>query len=240
VPTERDKLIRLFSKYEPTAWLIRKVLEFGVSGAIAQAKKSKQLIAYPSTSAQQTCDLPIRIITYLDACWPKQLFDLDTEMPLVLWVSGDAPAGTAVKSAIAIAGPNQPSLSTVRTAGRIIYCATGAATAVFSDGSFGVSSLVHRIAISINQLNFAVLPAGINQPYPRRNHTLLTDIAKTGALISEYPPNIAVNRGRLLRRNRIIAAMSDLAVVIAAPPRSGAANIAYWAEQLGRELVEVN
>jgi DNA protecting protein DprA len=239
VTTEREKLIRLLSHCEPTPWLIQNILEFGVNHAIARVRKTPQLITYAKPSLAKNPHQPVSVITYFDDCWPKQLFDLDTEMPLVLWVNGNVQASTAIASTIAIVGATQPSLSSVRTAGRIIRLVTAETAAIFSDGSFGISSLGHRMAISINRPNFAVLPAGVNQRYPKRNHMLLSDIAKTGALISEYPPHVAVSRGRLLRRNRIIAALSDLTVVIAAPPRSGAANIAYWAEQLGREIVEL-
>jgi DNA processing protein len=239
VISERERLIRLLINYEPTPWLIQNILEFGVNDAIAGFRNTQQLIPYAKPSLAKNPQQPVSVITYLDDSWPKQLFDLDTEMPLVLWVNGNVQANTAIAPTIAIVGNTQPSLSTIRTAGRIIRLATAETAAIFSDGSFGISSLGHRIAISINQPSFVVLPAGVNQRYPKRNQMLLSGIAKTGALISEYPPHVSVSRGRLLRRNRIIAALSDLTVVIAAPPRGGAANIAYWAEQLGRELVEL-
>ena len=87
---ERTELIKLFSKYEPSAWLIDKSIELGAVRAKSLGKKLNKLISYPSldiTNGQKK-QLAPTAITYLDANWPKQLFDLDNEMPLVLWLSG--------------------------------------------------------------------------------------------------------------------------------------------------------
>jgi DNA processing protein len=81
-----------------------------------------------------------------------------------------------------------------------------------------------------------VLAGGVDQAYPRGNSALIDRIAATGLLVSEAPPGSAVNRGRFLGRNRLIAAITRGVVVVEAGVRSGALSTAGWAVALNRPI----
>ena len=68
---------------------------------------------------------------------------------------------------------------------------------------------------------------------------LLTAVARTGALISEYPPGTTPAKHRFLVRNRLLAAMSGVTVVIEAGRRSGSLSTASAAAHLGRTVMAV-
>lgn len=82
----------------------------------------------------------------------------------------------------------------------------------------------------------AVLACGIDRYYPAGNEEMLRFIAQQGLLISEVPPGSSPTRWRFLQRNRIIAALSAVTVVVEARWRSGALNTAHHAAGLGRPV----
>ena len=85
----------------------------------------------------------------------------------------------------------------------------------------------------------AVLGCGFHARYLRTNESLRRQIARTGALISEYSPNTPVQQGSFPMRNRIIAALSKGTVVVEAGEKSGALITARDALELGRDVFAV-
>jgi DNA processing protein len=80
------------------------------------------------------------------------------------------------------------------------------------------------------------MACGVDRYYPAGNEDLLRSIAERGLLISEVPPGSAPTRWRFLQRNRLIAALSAVTVVVEARWRSGALNTAHHAAELGRPV----
>jgi DNA processing protein len=80
----------------------------------------------------------------------------------------------------------------------------------------------------------AVMAGGVDRYYPSGNEELLRAVANQGAVIAEVRPGSAPTRYRFLQRNRLIAALAAVTVVIEARWRSGALNTAHHAESLGR------
>ena len=82
----------------------------------------------------------------------------------------------------------------------------------------------------------AVLAGGADRPYPASHRRLYTGIRRAGLVVSELPPGVRPRRWMFPARNRIIAALSTLTVVIQARPSSGALITARHAAQLGRHV----
>lgn len=238
---ERAELIRLFSKYEPNAWLIDKSLELGALRAASLGKKLNKLIPYSNLNLAdwKTQQLQPTAITYLDNHWPKQLFDLDNEMPLVLWLSGVKQLTFLDNQAVAVVGSKMPSLSVVKSAGRVILNALADCSCILSDNSIGINTLAMHLGIKTGKTNFSILAGGLDQIYPKVNQDLLLAIPSFGALVSQYPIGVRVTKAQLIERNRIIAALSSLVIAIAPTARTGASNIMNWADQLGREVIAI-
>lgn len=83
----------------------------------------------------------------------------------------------------------------------------------------------------------AVLPGGVDEIVPHGHRRLAQKIvAGGGLLISECPPCVPVEKWRFVSRNRIIAALSPVTVVVEAPPASGALITAEFAAGYGRDV----
>ena len=80
------------------------------------------------------------------------------------------------------------------------------------------------------------MAGGLDRYYPSGNEELLRAVARQGLLVSELPPGGAPTRHRFLRRNRLIAALAGITVVVEAQHRSGALSTAHHAAELARPL----
>jgi DNA processing protein len=102
--------------------------------------------------------------------------------------------------------------------------------------ALGIDSAAHAGTLEASGATVAVLPAGAERPYPASKRALYRRIIRSGVAVSELPPGSASRRWTFPARNRIIAALSAMTVVIEARERSGSLITAAVAEDLGREI----
>jgi len=103
----------------------------------------------------------------------------------------------------------------------------------------GIDACAHRSALEAGGRTVAVLGTGVDVPYPRGHARLHAQIAEHGLVLSESPAGAAAFRGCFPRRNRIIAALAHVTIVIEAGHKSGALLTAKNALELGRTVAAV-
>lgn len=104
----------------------------------------------------------------------------------------------------------------------------------------GIDSFAHKGALAsrMDQCTCAVLPCGIDTIVPVGHKNLVGQILKqNGVYLSEYIPGCPAEPWRFVQRNRIIAALSNVTVVMQAPCGSGALITADFAVDYNRELM---
>ncbi len=112
---------------------------------------------------------------------------------------------------------------------------------IVSGLAFGIDSIAHRAALDAGGRTVAVLGTPIDQIYPKAHEGLAKEIIeKEGAILSEYAPGEHIlPRVSFLARNRLIAGLSDVVVVVEAAERSGSLNTAMHALDQGKDLFAV-
>jgi len=103
----------------------------------------------------------------------------------------------------------------------------------------GIDAAAHRGALAADGLTVAVLPNGIRRVYPAGHRMLARRIEATGALVAENDSDQRPARWHFPRRNRLIAGLSLVVVVVEAGERSGARITADLALGYDRELLVV-
>ncbi len=106
---------------------------------------------------------------------------------------------------------------------------------VVSGLAFGIDACVHRGAIEAG-LTVAVLGCGADVAYPAAHRSLWRRIGESGLVLSELPPGSGAWRWTFPARNRIMAALAGMTVVVEAAERSGSLITADLATDLGRDL----
>ena len=108
---------------------------------------------------------------------------------------------------------------------------------VVSGLALGIDSLSHRIALDKKLKTIAVLGSGLDEIYPKININLSKEIIKNnGLLISEYSKNTKPSRYTFPKRNRILAGLSEVIVVVSGGLKSGTLITAQVALEEGREV----
>jgi DNA processing protein len=113
---------------------------------------------------------------------------------------------------------------------------------IVSGLALGIDSIAHKTALANGMQTIAVLGSGLHKSilYPQTNLRLAREIIeKNGCIISEYPLTMKAAQFTFPQRNRIVAGLSQGALVIEAPERSGALITAFLALEFNREVFSV-
>ena len=178
----------------------------------------------------------INIVLYDDDRYPASLRDC-ADKPLVLYIKGSL--GPKDDECISIVGSrNMTSYGKSLTAEFAGYFARMGITIV-SGLARGVDTQSHIAALENNTRTIAVLGNGLLVNYPPENASLQAKIAQKGAIISEYPLDMAPNKSTFPRRNRIISGLSKAVLITEAAINSGALISARYAAEYGRDVFAV-
>ncbi|MBT1545211.1 DNA-processing protein DprA [Curtobacterium aurantiacum] len=171
--------------------------------------------------------------------WPSAVDDLGPHAPVVLWTRSTGAHLGGGTPALGVVGSRANTVAGAEAAAEITSSAADAGCTIVSGGAYGIDAVAHRVAVAAGAPTVAVLAGGIDQLYPAGNAQLLHNVARQGALLAESAPGTRPTRWRFLGRNRLIAALADVTVVVEAGARSGALNTAHHAAQLGRPVFAV-
>ena len=104
----------------------------------------------------------------------------------------------------------------------------------------GIDGAAHRGVMRVDGTRaVAVVANGPDSPYPRQHRELWHDVATSGLLISEWPPGTEPEKFRFPMRNRIIAALSEVLVVVESRERGGSLTTAREALERGVDVMAV-
>jgi DNA processing protein len=181
------------------------------------------------------------------SAYPERLRELP-DPPAVLHVAG-SPAALPVGEAVALVGARRATpygLEVSRSLGRGL---TSAGLPVVSGMALGIDSAAHDGALEAlpaatpasarAAAPVAVLAGGAETSYPARMRGLHARLIGAGAVVSEMPPGFTAHRWCFPARNRIIAALSTITIVVEAATKSGSLITADLATDLGRVIAAV-
>jgi DNA processing protein len=181
-----------------------------------------------------------------DPAYPSRLGDL-RDRPAVLFVAArEAPLERLVRlvgdgaseppAAVSIVGARRASPEGLEIARAIGAGIASAGVTVVSGMALGIDSAAHAGALDVGGRTVAVLASAANVPYPASKRQLYRRILATGCVISEMPPGFEPFRWCFPARNRTIAALGAMTVVVEAAERSGSLITAEVAADLGRDV----
>ena len=171
-----------------------------------------------------------------DPEYPIELLDLALP-PRELFAIGRASALS--KPRVAIVGTRNSTGYGERATRTLTRALVQAGVSVVSGMARGIDATAHRTAIEEGGNTVAILGTGVDVPYPVGHRNLHAKLAEKGLVLSENPPGAKAQKGSFPKRNRIIAALAPVTIVVEAGFRSGALNTASQALELGRTVAAV-
>ena len=172
-----------------------------------------------------------------DELYPEGLADLG-DPPAVLFGRGDAALLDALRrdGAVTIVGSRRPSAYGRELAEKVAGELAASGMVVVSGMAMGIDSCAHSGALRAGGVTVAVLGTGVDVPYPPRSRRIYERIVEVGLVLSELPPGTTARRWMFPARNRIMAALAGMTVVVEARERSGSLITAEMADDLGRDV----
>jgi DNA processing protein len=177
-------------------------------------------------------------ITPCDLDWPTGLDDLSAP-PIGLIIKGNRAALFDSLNSISIVGTRRPSQYGVEVTEDFAKSAVTKSYAVISGGAYGIDTASHIATLDNSGVTVSVLAGGLKRLYPKENIKLFEKITERGLLISEVMPDVSSEPYRFLVRNRLIAALSKLTVVVEAAYVSGSIRTARDAAEILRPVFAV-
>ncbi len=185
--------------------------------------------------ASQLKALNIGLVGPMDEDYPEVLLELQD--PPVLTYLGQLSVLSSQAVKIGIVGSRRASNHSLKLARQISRSLANLNCVIISGLAYGIDREAHLGALDSNGFTVAVLGNGLKVYYPKLNASLQRRIAETGLLLSEYPPHFRPAKWTFPMRNRIIAGLSDILLVISAPKASGALITARYTLELGKPLL---
>jgi DNA processing protein len=207
----------------------------------AAPRVAGQLLARAGVTSEQS----LRQALTLAECWaccrhdpryPAGLRDA-ADAPWALFGRGD-PALLAElnpAAAVTVVGARRASTYGREVAESLGRELAAAGLVVVSGMAFGIDGRAHRGALGAGR-TVAVLGCGVDIAYPASHRSLWRRICERGLVLSELPPRTGPWRWSFPARNRIMAAVAGMTVVVEAAERSGSLITADLAADLGRDL----
>jgi DNA processing protein len=162
----------------------------------------------------------------------------DVEPPAVIFHRGDSRAFDGPR--VAIVGTRRCSTTGAGVAFELGRDLAAAGVAVVSGLAAGIDGAAHRGALAAAAAPpVGVVATGLDVVYPPGQHELWDAVAAAGLLLSEAPLGTAPERWRFPARNRIIAALADVVVVVESHRRGGSLYTVDEADRRGRDVLVV-
>lgn len=184
---------------------------------------------------------PVEPFVTPSCCGYPALLKEMADHPLRLFHRGQ-PLHRISPHCVAVVGSRKASSYGLCWSRRLGHALARAGISVCSGLALGIDAAAHQGALEVviggesDAVPVGVLAHGWEHQYPTANKRLRRQMEQHGVLWSEYPPAHPPARWTFPERNRIIAGLSQVVVVVEASQRSGSLHTARFANEAGRDV----
>jgi DNA processing protein len=177
----------------------------------------------------------IKVYFYLDSDYPARLKNC-CDAPLILYAKGDASFNP--EKVVSIVGTRKATQTGLDECNKLIdnLAAHHPDVTIVSGLAYGIDVCAHKGALHNNLPTVAVLGHGLNTIYPAVHRNIAKKISDHGALLTEFTSGDTIDRNNFIKRNRIIAGISDATIVVESALNGGALITADIANSYDRDV----
>ncbi len=237
-PVHHRKLLEVLGDDEQIWRASReKLREGGMTAGMASKFIEWRASQDPQALLEDTIKRGIKLVTQDDAEYPQLLRSIH-DAPYVLYYRGELPPADALL--VGVVGSRMASQYGLRVAREFSEILARHHLVVVSGLAWGIDEEAHKATVKVNGKTIAVLGCGLDANDSYRKRELAKEIIdKGGAVMTEYPPEMASFSHHFPIRNRIISGMSKGTLVIEAAEKSGSLITARAALMENREVFAV-
>jgi DNA processing protein len=210
----------------------------GIGSGIAKYISERSYLDRAEQEAEYIVKNNIRLYFYLDNDYPFRLRQCD-DSPVVFFFMGDCDLNAA--KILSVVGTRNATIHGREICDRIIGgLAVGHPDIIIVSGlAYGIDIASHKAALANNLQTIGVLAHGFNTTYPAVHSSTARTIVNNGGLLTDFLSDALPERNNFLKRNRIIAGLSDATLVIESGIKGGALITADIANSYNRDVFAV-
>ncbi|WP_339044102.1 DNA-processing protein DprA [Cardinium endosymbiont of Tipula unca] len=250
--TQKEKHYRLALSLVPgigCAWLRKLLTHFGSAQAVFEASSTKRGVipikVAEAIHANSNIDRVkkiietheahnIELITTEEAAYPQRLLELP-DRPSILYYKGAKVLNK--QKIVCIVGTRQLSSYGRESITKFMEQLVPYQPLVVSGLAYGADIWTHQQALEQGLDTVAVLPSSLDEIYPSAHKKTAMQMCELGGgILTEYPIGSGLGAYSFVARNRILAGVADVTIVIEAKEKSGALITAYYANSYHREV----
>ncbi|WP_050067343.1 DNA-processing protein DprA [Rhodococcus sp. RD6.2] len=187
--------------------------------------------AWESLEAWRSEDF--KLLTVLDGGYPSRLREIH-QVPPIVFVRGQLRDDEV---AVSVVGSRRASDRGRAVAARIAEGLVDRGIAVLSGLAEGIDAAAHTATLKAGGRPIGVIGTGINRSYPAGNRTLQAEVAKRGAVVSQFWPDAPPQKHSFPMRNATMSGLGRASIVVEAGEHSGARIQARLAVEHGRPVI---
>jgi DNA processing protein len=176
----------------------------------------------------------IRPLFFTDTDYPNRLKHC-VDGPVILYFKGDA--NFNVPKVVSIVGTRTPSEHGKALCEKFVEELAPAAPLIVSGLAYGIDVCAHRAALDRGLYTVGVLGHGLDRIYPATNRKTAARMLEQGGWLTEYLPGTIPDRQNFPMRNRIVAGMADVTVVVESKASGGSLITAKLAMDYNRDVM---
>lgn len=179
----------------------------------------------------------IKTFFYQDTDYPSRL-KLCEDAPIVLFAHGKGDFSR--DKMVAVVGTRHATDYGRRFCDEIVSgMAARGGYCVVSGLAYGIDIAAHKACLKYGVPTIGVLGHGLDQIYPSLHRSVAEKMLEDGGLVTDFLSHTEIERQNFLRRNRIIAGMTDAVVIVESAERGGALVTADIAGSYNRDVFAV-
>ncbi len=178
----------------------------------------------------------IKCFYFLDKGYPEKLKHC-MDGPILLFQSGNVDLQN--KKIISIVGTRKITTYGTTFCNQLVEQLAPLDPVIVSGFAYGVDITAQRAAMEHGLQTVSCLAHGLNQIYPKTHKKYVRKVKENGGLITEFWSDDPFDRNNFLKRNRIIAGLSEATIVIESAEKGGSLVTADIANSYNREVFAV-
>jgi DNA processing protein len=208
----------------------------GVGSILLKNIRNKKVFEKATQELQFIQNNDINVNCFQDESYPDRLKHC-IDGPILLFTSGNIDLKN--KKVISIVGTRQITSYGMEFCRKLIEDLAPLDPVIVSGFAYGVDIFAHQLAIEHNLQTIGVVAHGLNQIYPKSHKKYIAKVEQNGGLMTEFWSSTNPEKENFVRRNRIVAGISEATIVIESAERGGSLITANIANDYNRDVFAV-
>lgn len=208
----------------------------GIGQALLRKLNDKSIFRKAERELRYIETAKIKAITFLDADYPERLKHC-ADGPILLFSSGNIDLSN--RRVISIVGTRQITAHGIEFCRKLVSGLSPLNPVIISGYALGTDITAHQAAIENGLQTIGVLAHGLNQVYPKSHKKYVSAMQANGGFFTEFWSSSNPEQVNFVKRNRIVAGMSEATVIIESADKGGSLITANLANDYNRDVFAV-